>query len=360
VNFFDYSSTQEQLLLIQGLFQFRYLIELYLLLSFYDVRSYKNNLLLGFMLSVVFLFFESTIYSLSIGSKVLLSGSLANNVFASVIASILLFLLIIKKRYPHSFLYRTNIKLAALVAVIIIIATGARMAILAFFATYFIVSYLETGRKQSFVKQVSWFLSLVVLIYVLGILANQLPKRYNPDKIVSKITIHEFSSDLTKFIEIKPSWETSSLITRLKLYNTSLKMFSENPVCGIGPGRWNIQKMNYGFDKAVLIDSHNGYFSILSQYGLLGLPLMFFIYIFPTTLFYRNSKKKGLSIDFLFYLALINLYISISDLSNSGIFKHQIFSILAFNAIFLLQISKSASTQEITTLERSTSQLTKE
>jgi len=340
VNFFYFNSSHELLLLIQGLFQFRYLVGLYLLLAFYDISLYKNNILIGFVLSVIFLFFESFIYSYKIKADVLSSGSLANNVFASIIASILLFFFFVKKRYPHSFLFKTNINIAMCAAVVIIIATGARMAILAFFVTYFLMALMESHKKRSLSKKIYWALTLVVFIFAVVKIADHLPKRYNPHTIIDRITVNKFSTDLTKFIKIERSWETNSLITRLELYTTSINMFRENVVSGIGVGRWDILKSKYGFKEFLLIDSHNGYLSIISQYGLLGLPLLFFIYIFPILALYRNVKKKK-SYNFLFYLALINFYISIADLSNSGIFKHQIFSLLAFNAICLLQLLNS-------------------
>lgn len=345
VNFFHYKSSHEQMLLIQGLFQFRYLISIYLLLSVYNISLYKNNILIGFIISIFFLFFESFIYSYRIKSDVLSSGSLANNVFASIVAAILLFLYFVKKRYPHSFVFNTSIYLAGIVAIITIIATGARMAILAFFVTYFLMSFIESNKKRKLSTKLYWLASVVLFVFIVSEVANHLPKRYNPHTITDRIHINEFSSDLTKFIKIERSWETNSLITRLELYTASIGMFKKNPICGIGVGRWDIMKGDYGFKEYLLIDSHNGYLSIISQYGLLGLPLMFFIYFFPTLCIYINSKARK-SYNFLFYLAIINLYISFADLSNSGIFKHQIFCLLAFNAICLLQTSNLTSEKE--------------
>ncbi len=338
-NFFDFKNNQEELLLVQGLFQFRYLIELYLLLSFYDINKYKNNILIGFVISILFLFVESLAYSYKTKSDVLLSGSLANNVFASIVAAITLFLIFVKKRYSLSLLFKTNINVGIIVAIIMVIATGARMAVLSFFVTYFLVSFIESNKNRSFLKKTYWAISLILFVYIVSIAAAHLPKRYNPQTIIDRISINKPSTNLTEFISIKPSWETNSLRTRLELYTTSINMFSKNPVCGIGVGRWNIQKNWYGFKEFLLIDSHNGYLSIISQYGLLGLPFLFFIYFYPTFKIYQNSSKR-VDYSFIFYLGLINLYISFSDLSNSGIFKHQIFALLAFNSICFLQIDR--------------------
>lgn len=265
-----------------------------------------------------------------------MSGSLANNVFASIVASILLFILFVRKRFKHSFIFNVNLTITAMVASVIIIGTKARMAILAFLVTYFMVLFLERKSNRSIIKLISLAVGLLFFLGIIVYSAPYLPKRYNYHTVVDKIHFGEFSSDLTKFIIIERSWETSSLITRLKLYNTSMQMFRAHPVCGIGVGRWNIQKNAYGFDEHLLIDSHNGYLSLLSQYGLLGLPLLYFIYLYPIVKIFRNSKANK-AYGLLFFLSIINLYVAFSDLSNSGIFKHQIFCLLAFNSICLLQ-----------------------
>jgi len=339
VHFFDFDTNHELLLLISGLFQFRYLIELFLLCSFYDLRIFKNNILMSFMFSVVFLFVEASVFTLKNHSSALSSGSLANNTYASVVASILLFFIFLRKKYPHSFIFKSSLTASIIVSIITVIWTGARMAVLAFFLSYFIISFIEY-KKGGIARKVYWVITLVAFIIGAIVTANHLPKRYNLHNITDKVTINKFSWDLKKFIHIERSWETNSLISRLELYTTSIKMFSKNKITGIGVGRWNIKKEKYGFKEHLLIDSHNGYLSVISQYGILGLPLMFFIYLFPFVKIFRNKTGKTHS-NFLYYLAVINLFMSIADLSNSGIFKHQIFGILAFNSICLLQVDES-------------------
>jgi O-antigen ligase len=339
VNFFHFDSSHELLLLVSGLFQFRYLIELFLLCSFYDLRIFKNNILISFMFSVIFLFMEASVFTYKNHSSVLSSGSLANNTYASVVASILLFFIFLKKKYPHSFIFKSSLNASIVVSIITVVWTGARMAVLAFFVSYFIISFIEY-KKGSLTRRVYWVITLVAFIIGAVVAANHLPKRYNLHNLTDKITINKFSWDLKKFINIERSWETNSLISRLELYTTSIKMFSENKVAGIGVGRWNIKKKKYGFREHLLIDSHNGYLSVISQYGILGIPLMFFIYLFPIVKIFRYKSEEVHS-NFLFYLAVINLFMSIADLSNSGIFKHQIFGLLAFNSICLLQINES-------------------
>ncbi len=335
-NFFKETRTEETLLLVQGTYQIRYLIELFLLLALHDVIRFRNNILIGFMLSVAFLLAEAIIFTIKSHLPALSSGSLANNTFASIIAAILLFLLVIRRSYKFSLFYRQLFSITIFLAVCIVIATGARMAILAFVVSYFLYAYMRDRKRSNLSKTLYWIFAIIIFLAAVSFASGFLPKRYNPKTIIDRIHFSELSTDLTQTIRIERSWETNSLITRLQLYTTSIKMFMEHPVEGIGAGRWNLYKNEYGFPEFLLIDSHNGYLSVLSQYGLLGIPLIYFIYIFPIVRIYRLRNNKEM--PFLFFLALINFYISISDLSNSGIFKHQIFALLAFNSLCLLQI----------------------
>ena len=336
INFIETDSDFQRLLLLQGTYQFRYLAELALLLSFYRVSGYRNHILLGYMLSVFFLFAEALLFTRMSQSPALTSGSLANNTYASIIAAILLFMLVSRKNFRFSRTFRLLLGATIVVAVITIISTGARMAVLAFVVTYFAYRFFRYRKKGDLTRTISWVASVVLLVASVAVLSKYLPKRYNPETIYKKIHIGQWSGNLLEWIRIEPSWETSSLITRQRLYATSVEMFNRNPVAGVGVGRWNYLKKQYGFPQFLLIDGHNGYLSVISQYGLLGLPLIYLIYLHAWTLIVRR-RNFGVA-NFLFWLALINAYISISDLSNSGIFKHQIFALLAFNIIMLLKL----------------------
>ncbi len=345
-NFFRFDSSHEIALLIQGLFQFRYLVLLFILVSLYDIDKYKNQILVGVILSVLFLFVESVAFTIKSRADALMSGSLANNTYASIVASILLFFYYIKKKYDHSKLFSTLLTIGIVFCIIIVLATKARMAILALVVCYFAISFIENRQKQTLKSKLYWIGTIIVFIAVVKIAADHLPQRYNPRTITDKISIHQPNWNLKKFIRIERSWETNSLITRLELYTTSLNMIRKHPLTGVGVGRWNLFKQEYGFSERLLIDSHNGYLSVLSQYGFMGIPLIIFIYLFPVYMIFKNSGNTREDYSYLVYFSVVNLYISFADLSNSGIFKHQIFSFLAFNAICLMKLYKpSASTQ---------------
>ena len=124
------------------------------------------------------------------------------------------------------------------------------------------------------------------------------------------------------------------------LFNTSIKMIKDNPIDGIGVGRFNRYKKDYGFKYNVLIDSHNDLLSLTSQYGIIvGLLFLFCMTLLPLVyyLYYLKNKINNK----LVFLFIINFSMVFSGLTNAGLMKHQIFAFLAFNLIVLYSIVKT-------------------
>jgi O-antigen ligase len=339
VNFFTESTRYERLLLVAGTYQFRYLIELLMLFYIFDITRFKKGLMIGFVISILFLFLEAISFTLLSHLRALESGSLGNNAYASIVAAILLFLYVISKNYKFSRMYRRMLNLGMIVALVSVLGTGARMAVLALVVTYFVYRFIRDWARTSVKRKTTLAASIVLFIALVSVAANYLPHRYNPEVIYERIHFKGFSTDVFELVQIDPSWETSSLMTRQKLYATSIKMFREHPLAGVGVGRWNFLKRDYGFNEFVLIDAHNGYLAILSQYGLLGVPLIILLFIYPWIILVR--LKGTVPSNFLLWLGLVNVFVSFSELSNAGVFKHQIFGLLTFNVLVVLTLASN-------------------
>ena len=108
-------------------------------------------------------------------------------------------------------------------------------------------------------------------------------------------------------------------------------MVLENPVTGIGTGRWNRYKNIYIEEKNipnVLLDTHNDYLGLVSQYGiLLGLLFAWLVFFYPISVL---SKLKNKHLGPLSYLFVINFAMGVAALSNAGFFKHQVSAVLLF------------------------------
>jgi len=181
-----------------------------------------------------------------------------------------------------------------------------------------------------------------------------IPERYSFVQLSDNISLDDILNVKKEAQNIQLNHETSSIITRIKLWSTSIKMIEENPILGVGVGRWNKEKHNYGFTENVLIDSHNDFLAYLSQYGIItGALFIYFMFIFPLIIYFKLKKTNYKSK--LMGLSYINGGMFIAAFSNAGSFKHQIYGLLIFNIFCLffyynyLKNKSSISNQTTTT-----------
>jgi len=338
VNVFKSKDLNDFMLLLAG----TYHIKIFLLLSFlyFSLDLNLKYALYGLALSIIFLFVESCIFSFSRGLPHLASGSLATNSFGNIIAASSIALLI--------YVYRNkNIKVQSstffyiclFVGFVSAILTETRMAIIASLLSITII-YFTPSKMNTRILVFTIFLVLFSVFAYLFLL-HLIPSNYRFDQIIADIPVMDILLDQKdKRIKITP--DNSSIITRLKLFSTSLNMFSENSLFGIGHGRWNWYKYDYGYENKVLIDSHNGYLANISQYGISAIPLLYFLFILPLIGFKKRlkffrQKIKGDQYHFQFSFIAISLTILFAEFSNTGTFKIQIFSLLVFSSLVVLE-----------------------
>ena len=305
-----------------GNYQIRYvfLFILYLVQIKLNLSNFRY-IIYGLSFSIFFLLLESSLFTLSTGRDHLISGTLAANVFANITAAITLFFVFIDpKQYKFNKIIFQTLKIfTILTGFIILILNGTRMAMLSFFLSG-LVYYLITSLK---VKNIFQFFTRLVgygfLFFILILIALQF------DKFKSIITIF---SDLIN-LNIKLSEDTASLFARLHMYKVSLNMILEHWLVGIGPGRWNFLKYEFGFQKMgtlltnTLLDPHSDYLSYISQYGIFGFIMIRIILIKPAIRYVKNPK------NFISFFGLIPFTLLISGLTNSNTLKHQVFATIS-------------------------------
>lgn len=323
VNLIRCNDNKDFLFLLAGSFQIRYIIGFYILVTEYNFTKHSSDIYKGIIFSIFFLFIESSINTLLKGGNRLTSGSLGMNTFGNLIAALFVFLLFYKN-YKEPLIKYSHYT-AMLLCLIIIFLTKNRMSIFAIIISFIFIKIFVFGSLRLFVKYL--FLGTASLLLFSFFLLKYIPERYNPVVILNKVELNSFSLNPDELLSIEGSWETNSIITRLQLYSASYKMITTHPIVGIGSGKWNNEKFNYGFKQNVLLDSHNGYLSILSQYGFLGLFLIYFIYFLP---FFRLRKFDDSYPPLISLLGLINIVFIIADISNSGVYKYQVFAFLSF------------------------------
>ncbi|MFX0556023.1 O-antigen ligase family protein [Maribacter sp. CXY002] len=296
----------------------------------YDIGKYQKQILIGFVISIFFLFFEASINTVIRGSGRLLSGSLSLNTFANISAAIALYIGFVTMKSQISKFWGL---LTIFISILILIGSGTRGAFLALVLAYIII-YLTANHKKfvlNFLKVGIGLLSLVVVYFIAS--SNQwIPERFSVNEISKKIKVDFSKSNLSNVIKVKVTEETTSIKSRIDLFDSSLNMIMENPWTGIGVGRWNRYKNDYSISNRVpnvLLDTHNDYLALTTQYGLpLGLLFAYVIFLYPMVLHKRTNYKGSGPLNWLF---VINFVMAIAAISNAGFFKHQVSAMLLFS-----------------------------
>lgn len=313
-----------------GNYQIRYI--LYLTLFYYkfniDLKR-LNYIIYGFCLAVIFLFIESIIFSFVNGHPRLSSGSLGNNVFANIIAAIGFLFLPMLIYYKKIFsLMKVNKKILFVsftICMIIVFLTGTRISLVSLLIgslLLFIISMLKDGKiNYKYILGLCSMLSIIIVFILYS-------ERYR-----SIIDIVAAGNITEQIISANPEEQydkfTSSLYSRYIMAIVSLDMFSENMIFGIGIGRWNKMKYDYGWETKSLLDPHNDFLSYISQYGVLGLLLLFIVYIFPIVKFIKIRYNPYC------IFGAIPFILFISSFTNSNTLKHQIFAITVLCAVIV-------------------------
>ena len=323
INLFLSSDVWDFYLLLSHTYHFRYLVLLLILSHYYSYINFENQILFGIIFSVIFLLFESVINTYVSDLDRLTSGTLSVNSYANIISSIMIYFIWLKKYKKIS---NRVIYFLLMLSLMILLGTQTRMAFLSPILVF--ISYSFYYLKKNFLIRLFKLLAsatLLLSLYLFLVKTDVVSKRYS----IENIFVMDFSN--SKF-ELEKNSESSSLFTRFMLFKTSFEMIKDKPLTGIGVGRFNRYKKDFGFKYNVLIDSHNDLLALMCQYGILtGLLLLFIITILP--LIYYLRYLKGNINNKLVFLFIINFSMLFAGLSNAGLLKHQIFAFLAFNLI---------------------------
>ena len=325
------SETNLLYLLFSGTYHIRFILLIYLIFNIWDFGKYEKELLIGFVLSIGFLLLEALIYSSQNGMDRLTSGTLGSNTFGNIIASIGISLYFIFRTQQQKMIKRWSI-LGFILCCIIVLLTLNRSSIFSMLIATPIIYFFKMDKLM----KPLFYISLSVIILFVAI--SFLPMKSYFSFLPERLNVFSYAKDVDFKNEERTS-ETSSLITRFLLFKTSLNMIEKNPIIGIGNGRWNYLKNQYGFNEGVLIDSHNGMLSLISQYGIFALPFLYYVYLFPFKV-WRKVREKVHLFD---YFIIVNMVMLFCDFTNAGISKYQVASLMIF--IIFLSIQREAENE---------------
>ena len=331
-NIFSIQKLHDTGLIIANSYHVRYILLFFLLFQNTDIKLFNKSIQLGLLISLIFLILEAIIYGkVFLDSYRIVSGNLGNNTFANFLSAV--------SCYYIYLLFRNKINrryiLLVMVMVVVVFFARTRSAYL-ILLTYFTIETVIYFRKLILLKQ---FKKTLVLLGIVLVSTTTIFVFFSQNDRLNwknfKITQIDFSKKkLSDIIVLEENEFNASLNLRLDHYQTSLNMINKSPWLGIGPGRWNVYKASYGSKDENIMDSHNDILAMASQYGLLpGILFCLCLYLMPLLIHIKKIKNIK-TINSIRYLFIINLGMILAGMTNSGMFKHHIFGILALIVVF--------------------------
>ena len=166
----------------------------------------------------------------------------------------------------------------------------------------FIITFLLINKRSLKVKHIILLFSSLVFAIIIGYSA-----------------LHYFNS-LERFkVEFNGILNDVSNQARYKLYDSSLKLITEHPIFGVGPGNWKIDIWEYGLYEGSLGRSfaqrpHNDFLWVFSEGGFtagIAYILLFLILLRDSYYLHKNRKEK----DDIFYSLLFSCFLGFGFIS---------------------------------------------
>lgn len=304
-----------------GLYQFRYFLLLFLVVSFFNIQRDFKYFFWGICLAAIILVLESFVTTYirggGFGSR-LGSGNFAVNVYGNLLAALTLFLYFGRKHVSANLYVKMFVYICMFTLVSAMIMTGTKGSLFSLLVA-FVLLWRFSGIKSK---------SCFVLFYSLGGLAILLCAYFLYQYVDHLISIDTFNDSYIY------DTGTSSLHTRVVLWGMTIDMIKDHYLLGIGNGLWNYMKYDYGSPFDVLLDPHNDYLSYIVNYGLSGLVVVFFFYMYPLykIVFLKGKAGKRIISQSGSYIVFVSFIIpfAISAFTNANTLKHQVFALFCF------------------------------
>ena len=304
---------------LNGAFQFRYLILLLLISQSLMLIKHEKALIHGLVLAVPFLIIEAFVSTRVSGANLFgefMSGNFASNVFGNFLAFLgILFLGFYKLKYIDR---RILLPIMA-VLFVALVATGVRGAILSFVVGLFVLRFIGGLGKASF----SAFICLLAL-FILAISLNE--NVWFAFVAMFEVINYFFLIAETGYFptELRINATNSSMVTRFVLWIGTCDMFLQNWLLGVGTGSYNFLKEAHGIPFKVLLDPHNDYLNLLVSFGLpTGMLYLTSLYFLPILSTFSTKSVFAFNPYFIAVSCL-----AISSLTNANTSKHQVAAIV--------------------------------
>lgn len=315
------ANIKDAALFAAGNYQIRFIL-------WFIIFSYKlpeifhaRSISIGLAISILFLLPESIANTVLLDADRLTSGTLGNNVFGNIVAAITVYFIYLLQSHNKGGLYKHLITSTIVAGILIVLLSGTKMAIISLAAAYLLPKTLKLNPIQLITNTITGSIGVTLIILI----ASKF-ERYSTIPTIFSATING---------DLALNSETSSIFTRFIINSASWEMLLHNPLIGIGVGRWNHYKAEYGVPFDLLLDPHNGYMSFLSQYGwVAGSSLILFYLAIPSLGFIKLTIRNKLTPETL--LLVIPFALIFSEFTNANSLKIQVSALLSFVSVSLV------------------------
>ena len=213
------------------------------------------------------------------------------NIFSSVLVLSIPFVLLVNK----STIYKIALLSITLLNLVLLQSRSALLALVISFL-FLVLHKIDFFKKRifliSFAGLILTFLSILLL---------------------RQIGTYEYFTSILDFNNTD-SLRSSTIIERLYLWKSSLLMFCDHYLIGVGLGNWAIYFPNYGLTlwrlrqgEVIMQRPHNDIFENFCESGIFGGLLFMTILIYPLVISIKNKKKVFITVGLISY-CIISLF----------------------------------------------------
>lgn len=314
---------------IYGLYQVRYALLTYFVFHAVGFENARQPFVLGLISAVILTLMETLTLSFLLAPGHLISGNLGKNPLGHFGAATLCFFIFY--RAPKVALLQKYLPLV--IAALLMLGSGTRFSVVAAVVS---VLWIYSVRSSTLLKNASYVL--------LGSLAMLTILLFTPQgkSIVDGVTHVSESISTPDLIERTP--ESSSMITRLHVWQNTADMTFTHWLTGVGPGNWSFLKVDFDIPYDGLLDPHNDLLNFIVSYGIpFGVLFCAAILLYPLIAGHRPSFQRHDS--FLQGCYAFMLCIAFTGLTNATLWKHSIFGLTCTFACILIFSRKDRITQ---------------
>tara|TARA_B100001778_G_C18603362_1_gene638451 strand:+ start:2953 stop:4923 length:1971 start_codon:yes stop_codon:yes gene_type:complete len=230
----------------------------------------------------------------------------------------------------YSFISQKKVwRFFSLLSIVLIFLVFIQTQTRAVFAATFIslISYILIRKNFGFKNNILIFSSFIFMLCIGYFL------------MVKTDRIEAFKSEIKKTFEF-------STTSRYKLYSSTVKLISENPFFGVGPGNWKISVWEFGlyfdsFGKSFAQRPHNDFLWVFAEGGFIaGISyiLLFLILLRDSyNIYKKKSREEAIFFGLIFSVILGYGFISLVDFPIER-FSHLIVFLFTFSIVIAEKI----------------------